>query len=141
MFLQMFQQANLKLALVQQTEMSRLYTLYGLVRMWTTKSTFLQPSLTLVLKLLTRRKRKRCQRSQQRRMIKLLTLKRNSLCPKPHFLNVFNPVRRKITVRDFKSFKKYQNQHSFLRCNQPNSFLCQVFKRCHYRPEENFCSS
>jgi len=32
-------------------------------------------------------------------MIKLLlTLKRNPLCPKPHILNMFRPIGRKITL-------------------------------------------
>ena len=51
---------------------------------------------------IVKEKKKRNQRSQQRKMIKLLlTIKINFLCPKPHFLNVFNQLGRKITVREF----------------------------------------
>ena len=45
---------------------------------------------------IVKEKEKRNQRSQQRKMIKLLlTIKINLLCPKPHFLNVFNQLRKK----------------------------------------------
>jgi len=74
-------------------------------------------------------------------MIKFLTLKRDLLYPKPHFLNIFNPIKRKITVRKFWKFSKYPNQYFFLGCNQPDSFVFQVFKGPHYCQEENFSSS
>jgi len=69
----------------------RLFTLYGLANGWTTKSKF-HLAITPILKISTRKER--FKRSQQKKMIKLLTLKRNPLCPKPHFLNVFGPTER-----------------------------------------------
>ena len=129
----MLQRANSKLARVQ-TVKSKPFTLYDEAREWTTMSKFHQ---TIPI-MKTKKKRM----SQQRKMIKvLLTIKQNPLCPKPHFLNIFKPIRRKIIVKKFESFQKYPNIHSFLGCNQLDSFLRQVIKEPHRCQEQNLCSS
>ena len=76
LFLQMIQEVNLKLAFVQPTTKSRPFTLYSPARACKTKSNF-HMIITPIMKISTRRKRKRPQRSEQRKMIKLLTLKKN----------------------------------------------------------------
>jgi len=110
----MLQTDNLKLALVQLIKKSTLFTLYSLVRGWTTKSKF-HLTITPILKISTRRKREILEESTKKNDKVIVDTKGKPFVPKAPFPQCLQVNRKKnYCKRILEVFKNVQINILFL---------------------------